>query len=289
MSGLQLRDWSNVRADLAWIYEGAVQPVYRHDLFRPDFLGAWLLLAGTVRLEQGKSAVEASRGEWVILRQASGHQRFSDDARILSVRFSAEWPDQRPFYEEGLSTTFPAAVNPRLEKTARALLTIAEPYLAEDPHALLARSLAFDVYASLKIGFWTWLAELHTTLARRGIFPTRTQLDDERIIAVLHELDRLPLSATFSETDLAKLAGLQVGHFVRIFRRQVGVTPKRYFMKRRRAACRRLLAGLETPIKEIALDLGFRRLSDFSTWFRQAEGISPREFRERLHAGNSPV
>jgi AraC family transcriptional regulator len=106
---------------------------------------------------------------------------------------------------------------------------------------------------------------------------------------VLHELDRLPLSAAFSESDLAKLAGLQMGHFVRIFRRQVGVTPKRYFMKRRRAACRRLLAGSEMPIKEIALDLGFRRLSDFSTWFRQAEGISPREFREQRHAGNSPV
>ena len=289
MSGLQLRDWSNVRADLAWIYEGAVQPIYRKDVFRPNFLGAWLMLAGRVRLEQGNSVVEATRGEWVILRQASGYQRFSDDARILSVRFSAEWPDQRPFYEEGLSTTFPASLNPALEEAARALLAVARPYLADDPHALLAHALSFDSYAGLKVGFWRWFAELHTTLARREIMPTRTQLDDERVIAVLHELDRLPLSATFSERDLAKLAGLQVGHFVRTFRRQVGITPKRYFMKRRRAACRRLLAGSEIPIKEIALDLGFRRLSDFSTWFRQAEGISPREFREKLRANNSPV
>jgi len=34
---------------------------------------------------------------------------------------------------------------------------------------------------------------------------------------------------------------------------------------------------------------GFRRLSDFSTWFRQAEGVSPREFRQTPHASNSPV
>ncbi len=286
---LQLRDWSNVRADLAWIYEGTVQPMYRKDVFRPDFLGAWLLLAGKVRLDQGNSVVEATRGEWVVLRQASGYQRFSDDARILSIRFSAEWPDRRPFYDEGLSVTFPAALNPALEKAARALLEIASPYLAEDPHALLTRALPFDSYAGLKVGFWRWFAELHRALTRHRVMPTRTQLNDERIITVLHELDRLPLSAKFSESDLAKLAGLQLGHFVRTFRQQVGVTPKRYFMKRRRAACRRLLAGSEIPIKEIALDLGFQRLSDFSTWFRQAEGISPREFRQMPHASNSPV
>ena len=286
---LQLRDWSNVRADLAWIYEGSVQPKYRKDVFRPDFLGAWLMLAGSVRLEQGKSVVEAVRGEWVVLRQAPGQQRFSNDARILSIRFSAEWPDQRQFYEDGLSTTFPATLNPALEQTARALLEFARPYLVDDPHALLAHALSFDSYAGLKVGFWKWFAELHSTLASRGIRPTRTQLDDDRIIAVLHELDRLPLSASFSESDLAKLAGLQVGHFVRTFRHQVGVTPKRYFMKRRRAACRRLLAGSEIPIKEIALDLGFRRLADFSTWFRQAEGVSPREFREQVHASKSPL
>lgn len=286
---LQLRDWSNVRADLAWIYEGTVQPAYRKDVFRPNFLGAWLLLAGEVRLEQGNSVVEATRGEWVVLRQASGHQRFSDDARILSIRFSAEWPDRSPFYDEGLSTTFPAALNPALEKVARTLLEIARPFLAEDPHALLTHALPFDAYAGLKVGFWRWLAELHGALESRGIMPTRTQLNDERIIAVLHELDRLPLSAKFSERDLAKIAGLQLGHFVRTFRQQVGVTPKRYFMKRRRAACRRLLAGSEIPVKEIALDLGFQRLSDFSTWFRQAEGVSPREYRQMPHAANSPV
>jgi AraC-like DNA-binding protein len=286
---LQLRDWSNVRADLAWIYEGTVQPMYRKDVFRPHFLGAWLLLAGRVRLEQGNSVVEVTRGEWVVLRQASGYQRFSDDARILSIRFSAEWPDRRPFYEEGLSATFPAAQNPVLEKAARTLLDIASPYLADDPHALLTHALPFDSYAGLKVGFWSWFAELHNALARHGIMPTRTQLNDERIITVLHELDRLPLSAKFSEQDLAKRAGLQVGHFVRTFRQQVGATPKRYFMKRRRAACRRLLAGSEIPIKEIALDLGFHRLSDFSTWFRQAEGVSPREFRQKPHASNSLV
>jgi AraC-like DNA-binding protein len=286
---LQLRDWSNVRADLAWIYEGSVQPAYRNDVCRPHFLGAWLLLAGSVRLTQGHTVVEANRGQWLVLRQAEGFQNFSDDAKILSVRFTAEWPDRRPFYDEGLSVTFPAAQNQALERAARGLLGIARPYLADDPHALLARALSFNTYAALKVAFWAWFAELHRALEDCGITPTRTRLDDERIIAVLHELDRLPFSTKICEPDLAKLAGLEVGHFVRTFRQQVGATPKRYFMKRRRAVCRRLLAGSKIPIKEIALDLGFSRLSDFSTWFREAEGVSPRQFRQKLHDSDSPV
>jgi AraC-like DNA-binding protein len=286
---LQLRDWSNVRADLAWIYEGAVKPAYRNDICRPHFLGAWLLLSGNVRLSQGSSVVEAKSGEWLILRQALGHQKFSDGAKILSVRFTAEWPDRRPFYDDGLSVAFPAVQNPELEIAARKLLDIARPYLAEDPHALLARELSFNTYAALKVAFWAWFGELHHALDDHGVTPTRTRLKDERIVAVLHELDRLPLSAKICEGDLAKLAGLEVGHFVRTFRQQVGITPKRYFMKRRRAVCRRMLAGSKLPIKEIAFDLGFSRLSDFSTWFRETEGVSPRQFRQQSRDGESPV
>ena len=74
-----------------------------------------------------------------------------------------------------------------------------------------------------------------------------------------------------------------------MFRQQVGTTPKRYFDERRRAACRRLMAGSEIPIKEIALELGFRRLSDFSAWFRAGEGMAPRDFRRTHNESASPL
>ncbi len=286
---LQLRDWSNVRADLAWIYEGPVLAEHRDGVCQPHFLGAWLILAGRARLAQAGATVEARRGEWLILRQAAGHQRFSDDARILSIRFTAEWPDRKPFYDEGLSTTLPAARHPELERSGRVLLEAARPLLTEDPHQLRRREVPFTQYAAIKLAFWNWFVGLHEALHSRGIEPTRTLLKDERVMSVLHELDQLPLSARHSETELARLAGLQAGHFVRIFRQQVGTTPKRYFDERRRAACRRLMAGSEIPIKEIALELGFRRLSDFSAWFRAGEGMAPREFRRAHNESASPL
>lgn len=286
---LQLRDWSNVRADLAWIYEGAVAPENRKTRCLPHFLGAWLMLAGDVTLKQNGKTVRATAGDWLIIRQESGQQRFSDDARILSIRFTAEWPDRKPFYEDGLSAVLPRSRFPALAAAGRALLEVARPHVPEKPTMLREQPLAFGEFAAIRQAFWTWFLELHAALAATGIAPTRTLLHDERIISVLQELDGLPLSARVRETELAQGTGLQVGHFVRTFRAQVGRTPKRYFDERRRAACRRLLAGSETPIKAIALDLGFRRLSDFSAWFRAAEKMSPRDFRQAHHHPESPV
>lgn len=286
---LEIRNWSNVRAELAWIYEGEVLPQHRDDVCRPHFLGAWLMLAGRARLSQGGAVVEARRGEWLILRQASGHQRFSDDARILSIRFTAEWPDRKPFYDERLSTTLAAERHPALEATGRRLLDAARPHLTEDPHQFRRQAMSFAEFSAIRLAFWSWFTELHAALQTAGIEPTRTRLRDERIMSVVQELDQIPLSTRRSETELAQFAGVPVGQLVRTFRQQVGTTPKRYFDERRRVACRRLLAGSETPIKEIALELGFQRLSDFSAWFRASDGMSPREFRRRHVASASPL
>lgn len=286
---LELRNWSNVRAELAWIYEGGVLPVHRDGVCQPNFLGAWLFLAGKGRLTQSGTAVEARSGEWLILRQASGHQRFSDDARILSIRYTAEWPDRKPFYEEGLSTTLPAARHPALETTGRKLLEAARGHVTADPHQFRQRVVSFADFSAIKVAFWAWFTELHAALGSRGIEPTRTHLRDERITSVVQELDQIPLSSRRSEIELAKLAGMPVGNLVRTFRQQVGTTPKRYFDERRRAACRRLMAGSETPIKEIALELGFTRLSDFSAWFRAGEGVAPRDFRRTHNESASPL
>lgn len=286
---LQLRDWSNVRADLAWIYEDRVPPEHRDAPCRPHYLGAWLIREGTAALTQNGRTVRAGTGDWLVIRQASGHQCFSEDARILSIRFTAEWPDRRPFYDEGLSTVLEGRRFPALAATGEALLEIAWPHTSSQPTQLRTRPMSFGDFVAIRRAFWTWFLVLHDSLAEVGVEPTRTLLQDERIMTVLHELDRLPFSSRLREADLARIAGLQVGHFVRTFRREVGTTPKRYFDERRRAACRRLLEGSSTPIKAIALDLGFERLSDFSAWFHSAEGMSPRDFRRLQQAKDNTL
>lgn len=278
---LQFRDWSSLHADLAFIYEGAVPKDYVQSRFTPQFLGAWLIKRGTAEVEQLGQKVTAGPGDWIILRQVEGLQKFSEDAQILSIRFQAEWPDRKPFYDTGLSLTFRSEAHPQLEKSARLLLNAVKPLKAPAPTQLRMHTVGLRGFIEVKAKFWEWFGELHDALDVQGVHPTRTGILDERVLKVLHYLDRIDLSERIREEALAKQAGLSTAHFVRLFRDEVGTTPKRYFDERRRDACRRLLTVSDTPIKEIAIGLGFMRLSDFSAWFKDGHDLSPRHFRER--------
>lgn len=288
-SELRFREWGSIHADLAFIYEGEVATGFRNSRVSPDFLGAWLVQRGTAQLSQEGQSVTAGAGEWIIIRRAAGWQAFSNDARILSIRFEAEWPDRQPFLDTGLSAVLPAARYPDLERKGRRMLGVVRRLTQETPVDLRAHPVRLHAFLQIRIQFLDWFAELCDTLEDADIHPSRTVLNDERIAKVLYTLSRLPLSERMRENELAASVGLQVGQFVRVFRREVGTTPKRYFDERRREACRRLLAGTEMPIKEIAIELGYLRLSDFSAWFSAHEGVCPRAFRKRYREEGRPV
>ena len=85
-----------------------------------------------------------------------------------------------------------------------------------------------------------------------------------------------------AEIDLAsaaRQAGMSAFHFLRTFSRVLGVTPHQYLIRcRLRQAARQLGSGASS-ITQIALDVGFRDLSNFVRTFRRAAGVSPRRFR----------
>jgi len=84
--------------------------------------------------------------------------------------------------------------------------------------------------------------------------------------------------------DAARQAGLSPFHFLRVFRRTLGVTPHQYLLRSRlRQAARRLAEG-DQPITEVAFDCGFGDLSNFVRTFRRAAGASPRAFRRGTRA-----
>ncbi|MDR0902255.1 MAG: AraC family transcriptional regulator [Opitutaceae bacterium] len=107
---------------------------------------------------------------------------------------------------------------------------------------------------------------------------------DEKTEALRRHLDELPLDTRFRQKELADTRASGAGSFAAFFRKLTGLTPKRYFDRRRMAFCRRQLADPLMPVKVIAIDLGFQRLSDFSEWVTLRFGASPRQCRELLLA-----
>lgn len=276
------REWINLRTNLAWIYEGGVLPKYQRGNFSPDHMGAWLIGRGSVLLRQEDKTVKAVAGEWLVPWPGFRYQEFSPDATILSIRFRAAWPDNKPLFDRGLSVKFPARDFPRLERLARETLRSAGNLIPTEPVQLAHEPVPFERYIMVNMMFMRWFAELYGALCSLGVKPARIGVHDERIIAALQRLDSVALSERLSEGWLARESGLGESQFVRLFRNEIGETPKQYFDQRRRNYCREMLTGSDVPIKEVAFSLGFKRLSDFSAWFKNHFGLSPRSFRNQV-------
>jgi len=278
------REWVCLQHNLSWIYEGPVAASNRHGYYSPDHMGAWLVRRGQVTLKQPDRTVVAKAGEWLIPWPGFRQQDFSDDAVILSVRFHAAWPDGKPFFERGLSVTFPAREHPELEDAAMLLLRAAGPSLPTDPTQLASNPVPFARFLKVQEAMIRWLGVFYAVLVGRGLHPSRVGIRDERIVAALQRLDALPFSERCREGALAAEFGLGVSQFVRLFRQELGETPKQYFDQRRRDYCRQMLVSSAVPIKEISYNLGFERLSDFSAWFKKHYKLSPRQFRQQATA-----
>ncbi len=87
--------------------------------------------------------------------------------------------------------------------------------------------------------------------------------------------------------DLETLAGVAIMskyHFLRTFRRMVGMTPYQFLLsvRMRRAAVR--LATSSEPVSAIAFETGFGDLSTFNGRFRDVFGMSPMVYRSRERA-----
>jgi AraC-like DNA-binding protein len=89
-----------------------------------------------------------------------------------------------------------------------------------------------------------------------------------------HAHEAVDLERVAHEADLSPF------HFLRLFGRVLGVTPHQYLVRSRLRRAARMLAEEDQSITDVALDVGFRDLSNFVRTFHRAAGVSPRRFRQ---------
>jgi AraC-like DNA-binding protein len=112
-----------------------------------------------------------------------------------------------------------------------------------------------------------------------------------------HQRDRAAAAARYIEihageplslADVAGEVGLSPFHFLRSFRRAVGVTPHQYLMRMRLVRAVALLSETALPVTEIGYEAGWTDLSNFTRTFRRDVGCSPREFRRNRILRGAP-
>lgn len=163
---------------------------------------------------------------------------------------------------------FPAAMLPAVRELtspavdAEAMAQGASPIAMEELCAGLAESV------------------LATVSGSDGSAAAPSAKDQRRIADVLRHIEAHS-DEPLELADLAAVAIMSKYHFLRTFRRIVGVTPYEHLLgtRMRRAAVR--LCTTRVPIGTIAFDVGFGDLSTFNGRFRDVFGMPPREFRSR--------
>jgi AraC family transcriptional regulator len=91
------------------------------------------------------------------------------------------------------------------------------------------------------------------------------------------------LDRRISVAMLAGVVQLSRFHFARAFKRSFGLSPHRYHMGQRIERAKLLLENPALSIAAVGRAVGFRRGSGFSATFRRLAGVTPSEFRRRLH------
>lgn len=120
-----------------------------------------------------------------------------------------------------------------------------------------------------------------------GSTPTRVQPSarEERQIGDVLRYVEVQAGTAVDLAALSRVAGMSKYHFLRIFRRVVGMTPYQFVLSvRMRRAAVRLATSAET-VSAIALDMGFGDLSTFNRRFKEVFGMSPTIYRGREAKG----
>lgn len=272
-------EWANLRTELTWAYEGQVHPHYREFTDHISGQSVLLLKEGSL-LVRGSSGRETigQAGDWVLPPLGPRLQRFSEDARILSIHLKLEWPGGQPLFAWEDALVFPSARFPRLESQGRRMGRWVSRQFPGAVNRLPFLSGDLLTHLQLQRYFATWLETYVDCLLSLKQTPSRLGQVDARVLEAIQALDRHPLERPFSEKELAHAVGLSVSQLDRLFSRQFGQTPSQYLDRRRLEEAFAHLNGSPLSIKQISYELGFNSLAYFSRWFRQRAGMSPRNY-----------
>ena len=84
-----------------------------------------------------------------------------------------------------------------------------------------------------------------------------------------------------SRTKLAEMVFLSPDHLARVFKRDTGETLVKYITDKRMAAAKEMLSQSDTPIYQVALQVGYDNYSYFTKAFKQKVGLSPGDYRKQ--------
>jgi len=195
-----------------------------------------------------------------------GHEHVRGD-RCVSLQLSSAYFGEIAASAAGSSRfRFPWAMLPATRATLPHSVMLEAGSRARDPLHLEERLVGFAA------------AALRTLSGAAAVAQQVSAADTRRVSRVLSHIEAHS-SEPLDLDRLASIAATSKFHFLRIFRRAVGLTPYQFLLSMRlRRAALKLLSSPE-PVSAIAFESGFGDLSTFNSAFRARFGTNPLNFR----------
>ena len=131
-----------------------------------------------------------------------------------------------------------------------------------EPNDLIVRNL-----------FENWLLEMS-----RARVSEKKGIPSESIMRLKRHLD-MNLTQKISLAAMSKVANLSVSHLSFEFRKEFGVSPVNYLIRRRMDTAKYLLANRDMTVSEVATECGYPDVFQFSRMFKRVTGYSPKFFK----------
>lgn len=107
---------------------------------------------------------------------------------------------------------------------------------------------------------------------------TRVGIDNRSLIDIIDAMEA-NLAEPLRLADLTPSTGLSRRQVERLFKRELGRSPKRYYLQMRLERAHLLLVNSSLPVFEIAVACGFSSASHFSRTYRESYGCTPQRTR----------
>lgn len=111
--------------------------------------------------------------------------------------------------------------------------------------------------------------------------PSRPPKELERTRQILKYMEQ-HYSESLSIEEVSRACGMSQSHFMKFFKKTMGLPFTAYLNDYRLTMASRLLLSSEDSVLTVAGETGFNNLSYFNRIFKEKFGMTPREFRRRM-------
>lgn len=124
------------------------------------------------------------------------------------------------------------------------------------------------------------LLQLFSRFLQKAVVTTKTS--DKRLLQATKYI-RENMGKDISVSRLASLCCMNVDYFIRLFRKDMGMTPLNYIRQKKIERAQTLFIFEDLSVEEVAYTLGYANISYFIRLFKEKVGQTPMEYKHSNH------